>query len=43
MEGIYSLGMSIQEAALEIVGPEQVPGGRAARTRAALVEATLVR
>ena len=43
MEGVCSLGMSTQEAALEIVGPEQAPGGRAARTRAALVEATLVR
>ena len=40
---IYSLSMSSQEAAFEIVGPERTPDGRAARTRAALVEATLAR
>ena len=35
--------MSSQEAVFEIVGPERAPDGRAARTRAALVEATLAR
>ena len=35
--------MSSQEVAFEIVGPERAPDGRSARTRAALVEATLAR
>ena len=40
---IYSLSMSSQEVAFEIAGPERASDGRSARTRAALVEATLAR